>query len=152
MRRPPRSLEADTYLSLVQTHDVLHRTFVQFFKEHGLSPPLYNALRIVRGAGEDGVRTRQIGERLLTREPDVTRLVDRLEQKGWVERVRCGEDRRVIWVHLTEAGRAKLAELDEPVEALHQQQLGHLGREFLERLRDDLARARGDGAVDAGNR
>jgi DNA-binding MarR family transcriptional regulator len=113
--------------------------------EYGLSEPQFNALRILRGAGRRGLPTQQIAERLITRQPDITRLVDRLIDAGYARRRRCDEDRRVVYVELTPAGRKALSHLDKPVEALHRRQFAHMKRRDvgeLGRLLGDLCDGR----------
>jgi DNA-binding MarR family transcriptional regulator len=105
-----------------------------------LSEPQFNALRIVRGAGRKGLPTQQIAERLISRQPDVTRLIDRLCEAGLVARKRCDEDRRVVYVVLTAAGRKKLAVLDKPVDALHAAQFAHMPRGEVAQLGQLLAK------------
>jgi DNA-binding MarR family transcriptional regulator len=100
----------------------------------GLSPTQYNVLRILRGAEPDGLVCREIGERMITRDPDITRLLDRLEERGLVARSRGTEDRRVIVTRITREGLRILESLDEPIEALHLKQVGHLGPERLKGL------------------
>jgi len=95
-------------------------------RQHGLTESSYNALRILRGARPRGLRCQDVGERLLTRVPDVTRLVDRLERSALVERVRCPEDRRVCYVRILPAGLELLAKLDEPVDGLRRHCFGRL--------------------------
>ena len=107
---------------------------------YGLSEPQFNTLRILRGAARGGLPTQQIAERLITRQPDITRLVDRLIEAGWARRRRCEEDRRVVYVVLTPAGRKLLARLDGPVDALHRRQFAHLGRAEVRALAGLLAK------------
>jgi DNA-binding MarR family transcriptional regulator len=95
-------------------------------KPHGVSPTQYNVLRILRGAGTQGLICSEIGQRMITRDPDITRLLDRLEKRGMVARTREGKDRRAITVRITAAGLALLAELDEPVRRLHREQFRRL--------------------------
>jgi DNA-binding MarR family transcriptional regulator len=137
-----RSREANAYLALQQTADALARGFAALFKTVDLSPTQYNVLRILRGAGPEGAACREIGERMITRDPDITRLLDRLDKRGLVRRVREEADRRVVRVTITHEGLDLLAELDGPVEALHHQQLGHLGEAKLKTFTDLLQQAR----------
>ncbi|HTE17140.1 MAG TPA: MarR family transcriptional regulator, partial [Armatimonadota bacterium] len=101
-----------------------------------------NVLRILRGAGERGLTASDIGDRMITRDPDVTRLVDRLEKRGLVDRWRCGEDRRVVWTRISPAGRELIDPLDVPVHELHVAQLRHLGADKLRTLVGLLEEAR----------
>src|ERR1019366_96672 len=98
----------------------------------------YNVLRILRSVGESGLACGQIAGRMLTHDPDMTRLLDRLEKGGLIERFRDKADRRVVRSHITPAGRKLLEGLDEPVMALHQAQLIHLGAKDLKSLSELL--------------
>lgn len=109
------SLEEQAYTALLRTADQLQTRFACWLKPRGLSPTQYNALRILRGAGSAGVPCSQLGERMLTHDPDITRLVDRLAKRGWVARSRDARDRRVVLARITKKGLALLAELDRPL-------------------------------------
>lgn len=160
-RQPFTCLEQEVMLNLIRTHETLIEAFDRLFKQHKVSQPLYNILRILRGtyvnAGvEDpesptdcGVPIQRIGEQMLTREPDMTRLIDRLEKLGFVRRNRCPEDRRVVLVVITQAGLELLERLDQPVMDLHRSQFGHVPRELLSQLNEllYLARHPEDGAA-----
>lgn len=132
--RPLASTESEAYLNIMRTSDELAGEVASLLKPHGLTGATFNVLRILRGAGKAGSTCGQIGERLLTRVPDVTRLVDRLEEAGLLERRRCKEDRRVVYVRILPKGQRILAKLDEPVVDLHRRQLGGLSRQELETL------------------
>ena len=139
------SAEQEAYLNLVRTHSMLSAGFARLFKAHGISEPQYNVLRIVAGGcggGGAGPTMEEIGADMVARDPDVTRLVDRLEKAGLVERRRSEEDRRVVMVRITGKGRGLLARLREPAAALHRDQLGHLGARRLAQLSALLASAR----------
>ena len=112
-------LAQDVYLDVIRLHDRLDGPFVALFREHGLSHARYNVLRILRGASRHEASCQRIGEQLVTRVPDVTRLIDRMVKDGLVTRSRSAADRRVVLVRLTDAGRALVDALDEPVNALH---------------------------------
>ena len=140
--QPFRSIQTETYLNLVRTADRLAGAEAALLKTHRLSRPQYNALRILRGAGEAGHPCRAIAERMITRVPDITRLVDRLVGRGLVERVRGDDDRRVVRVRILPEGVRLLAELDEPVEALARDQFAVLGDEVTHQLNDLLTRLR----------
>ncbi len=132
-RDPFESLEQEAFLSVLRTADALASDFERLFREHGITAAQFNALRILRG--HDGpVATRRVGGEMVTREPDITRLIDRLERVGLVTRERCREDRRVVYVKLAEPGRALLASLDTPVLDLHRRQLSGLGPRKLTQL------------------
>ncbi len=143
-RKPFRRIEDEAFVNLLRTADALMQGVVAALKPVGLSPTQYNVLRILRGAGRGGLACREIAERMITRDPDVTRLLDRLEERRLVIRTREREDRRVITTRITEEGLRILEKLDDPIEALHVQQLGHLGDERLRSLINllELARAR----------
>ena len=136
-------LTQEVYLTLFRTHETLLFEFKMLFKELGLSEPQYNALRILR-ANRKPLQVYQVAERMLTREPDITRIFDRLVRGGFVERTRGEEDRRVVWVDLTAEGREILKKLDRPLLALHRKQLGHLGVRKLRSLSELLEEARGE--------
>jgi len=140
--RPFRSLAEEAYLNVVRTAEVLHHLVAEVFQGHGITPTQYNVLRILRGAGPAGLPCGAIGERMINRDPDVTRLLDRLVAQGLAERTRNEDDRRVVVVTVTEAGRRLLAELDPAVRAVHQRQLGHLDQAALRALIRGLERAR----------
>jgi DNA-binding MarR family transcriptional regulator len=133
-RIPFTSREAEAYLSLLRTSDALQTQVEAQFKEFGLTGTQYNALRILRGAGPEGLPCREIGERMITRDPDVTRLLDRLEDRGFVERTRAKHDRRVIYGKITAAGLKLLREMDAPLEKFGREMLWHVGQEKLKQL------------------
>lgn len=150
-KREPFDLpEEEAYLNIARTCSVLSCQFARLFRAQGLSEATYNILRILRGesapqrggAAGGGVPMQTIGERLVARVPDVTRLVDRLERSGLVQRTRTSEDRRVVLVSITVRGIGLLSKLDEPVRELHRRQLGHLPKRDLEQLTRLLVRAR----------
>ena len=128
------SLEEEVFVALQRTADQLGGRIADWLKQHGLSPTQYNALRILRGAGPKGLACSEIGERMINRDPDITRLVDRLELRRFVERSREREDRRVIMTRITPAGLQLLKELDGPIKEYHRRLLGHLGQRRLRSL------------------
>jgi DNA-binding MarR family transcriptional regulator len=140
--RPFASLEEECYLSLVRTTDALARREVAALKAWQLTPTQYNALRILRGAGEAGATCGEIGERMLTRDPDVTRLLDRLEARGLTRRARSDEDRRVVRTVITRAGLDLLEAVDEPSREWSRQELGHMTKTQLKELIALLDRVR----------
>lgn len=140
-RQPFESLQQEAYLNLVRTHTQLAGQLSRLFKQHGLTDPKYNALRILRGEGKP-MQVYQIAERMVTPQTDVTRLVDRLNEAGLVERDRCDEDRRVVWVTLTKQGKNALMKLDKPVADLHESQFAGLSKADLKQLNDLLFRSR----------
>src|SRR6185437_9929369 len=131
--RHTRSLEEAVFLDLVRTSDVLSRRLVYVLKNEDLSSNQYNVLRILRGA-PDGLPCGEIGNRMITRDPDITRLLDRLEKRGLISRHRETKDRRMVMARITRDGMQLLARMDEPVREGHRAQLGHLGRERLKAL------------------
>jgi DNA-binding MarR family transcriptional regulator len=131
---PFASREAEAYLSLLRTSDALQTQVEAQLKEFGLTGTQYNALRILRGAGPEGLPCREIGERMITRDPDITRLLDRLEDRGFVQRMRAKHDRRVIYGKITAAGLKLLREMDGPLEKFGREMLRHVGQEKLKQL------------------
>lgn len=127
------SQEERAFVDLVRTTDLLSRQPAQVLKAGDLSSTQYNVLRILRGAG-DGLSCSEIGNRMITRDPDITRLLDRLEKRKLVARARDKEDRRTVVVTITAKGLDLLARLDIPIQEVHRAQLGHLGEERLEKL------------------
>jgi DNA-binding MarR family transcriptional regulator len=132
--KPFASLEEEAFLALQLTADRLSRRGAEFLKQHGLSPAQYNTLRILRGAGPSGLACSEIGERMINHDPDITRMLDRLERRGLVQRSREGNDRRVITTRITRTGLELLSTLDRPMEQLHRDLLGHLGENRLKSL------------------
>jgi DNA-binding MarR family transcriptional regulator len=141
-RKPFSSLEHEAVLSLARTAAMLDHSTAETLKEHGLTPTQYNALRILRGAGAEGLCRNEVRDRLVAQVPDTTRLLDRLSEMGLVVRAREGDDRRFVRTRITQAGLALLEPLDRIMAALHRRQLGHLGREKLRRLIRLLEEAR----------
>ena len=121
-------------VSLHRTADQLQGRFSDMLKPYGLSPTQFNALRILRGAGEAGRACSEIAERMVNRDPDITRLLDRLERRGLAARSREGRDRRVIITRITPAGLELLRGLDRPIEEFNRKQLGHLSDPQLRAL------------------
>ncbi len=143
--KPFGSLEEEVFLNLQRTADAALRVFEELLKPLGLTPTQYNVLRILRGAGARGLLCREIGERMITRDPDVTRLLDRLEGRGLVARTRDLRDRRVILTRITPEGLRLLGELDAPVAELHRRRLAHLPRGRVRKLIELLESARAGG-------
>jgi DNA-binding MarR family transcriptional regulator len=113
--KPFRSLQEQLVLNLMLTTRVVEENWAQYLKRaEGISPSQYNILRILRGARPKAARISEIGDRMVTRDPDVTRLVDRLIKQGLARRERDGDDRRVVLVEITGAGLAMLSRLDGP--------------------------------------
>jgi DNA-binding MarR family transcriptional regulator len=137
VHKPKLCLEETVFLDLLRTSDVLSRRIDYVLKDADLSSNQYNVLRILRGAPE-GLACGEIGSRMITRDPDITRLLDRLEKRALISRCRESKDRRMVLTRITPAGLKLLAELDEPVQQAHRGQLGHMGRERLKALSELL--------------
>jgi DNA-binding MarR family transcriptional regulator len=140
--RPMGSMEQEAYLNVLRTSNALLAGLSELLKGYDLTQTQYNVLRILRGAGDRGLTAGEVGERMITRDPDVTRLLDRLEKRGLVERWRSGEDRRVVHTRITPAGLSLIGPLDERVAELHVRQLGHVGPDRLATLIELLESAR----------
>jgi DNA-binding MarR family transcriptional regulator len=128
----------DLYLNLVQAYEQLHGEFSSFFRDHGLTQAQYNVLRILVGGPKAGVPCQYVGQRLITRVPDVTRLLDRMEAAGLLERTRSTEDRRVVVVRISAEGRRLCQSLARPVSSLHRRQLAHLPPRTVKALNQGL--------------
>jgi DNA-binding MarR family transcriptional regulator len=137
-------LEQEVYLNLVRTHAVLSDKVAELFKKHNLSQPLYNVLKVVARAGDAGTPSQSIAQYMLVRDPDITRLVDRLHKDRLITREKDERDRRIVLVKVTELGIEIIHILDPLIWELHQQQLGHLSQEKLELLNELLVAARFD--------
>jgi DNA-binding MarR family transcriptional regulator len=137
-KRPFTSREQEAYLALLRTADALQVRMETKLKEFGLTGTQYNALRILRGAGQEGLPCSDIGERMITRDPDITRLLDRLQKRGLVERLRGKQDRRVIYGKITATGLKLLHDLDGPIEKHGREMLRHAGQARLKQLIDLL--------------
>lgn len=133
IRKRVASPAETAFVELVRTADILSRGPAILLKQHDLSATQYNMLRILRGAPE-GLACGEIAARMITRDPDVTRLLDRLEKRGLISRCREEQDRRTVITRITTTGLKLLAKLDKPVQAMHRKQLRYLGRGLVERL------------------
>ncbi len=140
--KPFVSLEQEAQLSIERTAAVLAHATAEALKPYGITRTQYNVLRILRGAGPAGLCRNEVRDRLVTQVPDVTRLLDRMEETGLIERIRDTNDRRMVNTHITRAGLKVLDELDAPIAEIHQGQLGHMSRRDLQQLIDLLAVAR----------
>ena len=132
--RPFPSLEAEVAVNLVRTADTVLRGLAAALKPHGISPGQYNVLRILRGAGSSGLPCGEIAARMITRDPDMTRLLDRLESRGLIARARDTGDRRVVTTRIAPAGLRLLATLHRPLEAENKRLVGHLPAARLHQL------------------
>jgi DNA-binding MarR family transcriptional regulator len=125
-RKPFRSLKEEASLNVMRTAAVLEHAFETAMKAQRITPTQYNVLRILRGAEPDGLCRSEIAERLVRQVPDVTRLLDRLEASKLIARQRGGDDRRYVVTRITASGLALLGQVDQQVDRIHAQQLGHL--------------------------
>ena len=141
-KKPFSSLQEEVVLSMLRTADQLAAPIHELLREADLSLSQYNALRILRGSGEEGLPCGEIAARMIRRDPDLTRLLDRLETRGLVTRSRTEADRRVVRATLTDAGSRLLESLDSRVQAAAKQTLAHLPKEKLELLCKLLDQAR----------
>jgi DNA-binding MarR family transcriptional regulator len=141
-QRKPWSLEEETFLNIARTNAVLEHALVQALKPFDITPTQYNVLRILRGAGADGLCRNEVGERLVRRVPDVTRLLDRMEETGLLARARDDADRRYVTARISPQGLAILDRLDKEIHRIHRNQLGHIDRKQLRSLIDLLTAVR----------
>ncbi|MDB5103224.1 MAG: transcriptional regulator, MarR family [Fibrobacteres bacterium] len=133
-RKPFTCREEELFLNILRSSDLLGRRIGEVLKSSELSATQYNVLRILRGAGSEGMACGEIGGRMVTRDPDITRLLDRLEKRGLVTRSREKDDRRVVTARITSTGLDLLKKLDDPVTQMHKAQLGHLEAKQQETL------------------
>ena len=141
-RKPFASLQQEASLSVVRTSTALQDAGEDLFKPHGITGTQYNVLRILRGSEPDGLCRNALRDRMLTRMPDVTRLLDRMEKAGLVKRSREGTDRRMVSTQITAAGKKLLAEIDPKVAAHHRRRMSHLSDAQLHILVDLLTLVR----------
>lgn len=132
--KPFGCLEEEAVLNVARTAAVLEHAITQALKPHDITPTQYNVLRILRGAGSNGLCRNEVGERLIRRVPDVTRLLDRMEQAGLIGRLRGGDDRRYVTTRISPKGLELVNSLDARVQAVNKALLGHLGADKLRRL------------------
>lgn len=128
------TLEEKLFVAILKAADSLSQASEQVIKSAGLTGAQYNVLRILRGAQPDGLLCRGIGERMISHDPDMTRLLDRMEKRNLITRQRQQDDRRVVKTHITEQGLALLKKLDIPVRDLHKRQFQHLSQAKLKTL------------------
>lgn len=132
--RPFADKRAEAFLNLQRTADFLMQQLAEALKPSGLSPTQYNILRILRGAGPQGLACREIAERLITRDPDLTRLLDRMEERGLVSRRREERDRRVVTVKIASKGLDAIEALDDTLHSLMKRQFRHFDQQRLSLL------------------
>jgi MarR family transcriptional regulator, 2-MHQ and catechol-resistance regulon repressor len=140
-KQPFDSPEQEATLSIMRTADQLHIRFTRLFRRYGVTGQQYNILRILRGDGAP-LPILEIASRMITVVPGITGLIDRLETAGLVQRKRCDEDRRVVYVSITDKALSLLDEIEEPLNQEHQRLLGHLNPEELSKLNQLLAKVR----------
>ncbi len=140
--KPYGSIRQEAYVAILRTAAVLAHDFEETLKPFGLTGTQYNVLRILRGAGPDGLCRHEIRDRMVTTVPDVTRLLDRLEQAGLITRHRGVADRRQMTTRITEKGLKLLGRVEQPVIRAHDEKLGHLGDREVATLVSLLAKAR----------
>jgi DNA-binding MarR family transcriptional regulator len=142
-QKPFESLEQEVFLEVLRTGHALVESLVELLRPYGLTQPQYNVLRILRGAGPAGVPTGEVGERMVaSREPDVTRLLMRMERQGLVVRARRADNRRFVTARITRQGLGVLEALDGPIAEMHRAQLRHMSRRELTQLAELLEWAR----------
>jgi DNA-binding MarR family transcriptional regulator len=142
--KPFGSIEEAVILNVARTSEYLGARVAEVLKAADLTPTQYNALRILRGARGEALTCGEIGDRMVTRDSDITRLLDRLERRGLIRRERPASNRRVVLTHITDDGLRVLAELDEPVHERARKVLGHLSRQQLKSLNELLEACRAE--------
>ena len=141
-KKPFTSAHQEALLNVVRTASALVIAMEELLRPYGISSTQYNVLRILRGSEPKGLCRNELRDRMLTRMPDVTRLLDRMEEAGLVERTRSSEDRRLVGTRITAAGRRLVDSLDAPMGEFHQRRLGHLSDAQLHALSELLTQAR----------
>jgi DNA-binding MarR family transcriptional regulator len=136
------SLAQEVYLGLWRTYDRLRALEDELFARYDLTAQQYNVLRLLRAARPESLPTLTLADRLISRAPDITRMIDRLEKRGLVVRERFTDDRRVVQIRITDAGLKLLAEIAGPLAECHTRQLGHFSDADLKRLSALLREAR----------
>jgi DNA-binding MarR family transcriptional regulator len=137
------SVEEEAFLNLLRSADCLQRAFHRKTRDWGLTSTQYNVLRILRGAHPDGLTCSDLGARMITAEPDITRLLGRLKVLELVEQSRDRDDRRVVWTQITAAGLELLARMDPVIQRVPVELLGHVSQQQLRELIRLLEAARG---------
>lgn len=132
--KPFSTPEAEAFVTLLRVSYELETELADALRRYDVTRPQYNVLRILRGAGERGLASGDIGARMVTHDSDITRLIDRMESRGLVKRERSAEDRRVVTVVLSAQGRSLVDSLDEPVRQLHERQFARLSKAELKTL------------------
>jgi DNA-binding MarR family transcriptional regulator len=132
--KPFGSLQQEAQLGIVRTSNVLVDAFDQLLKPYGITGTQYNVLRILRGAEPEGLCRNAVRDRLLSRMPDATRLLTRMERAGLVTRTRADEDRRHVTTRISSKGQRLVDALDQKVEEEHQRRIGHLSQKQVRKL------------------
>jgi DNA-binding MarR family transcriptional regulator len=132
--RPFSSVEEEALLNLMRTSDSVNRAFQRRTRKWGITPTQYNVLRILRGARPRGLTCAAIGDRMITAEPDITRLLARLKALKLIRQHRDRNDRRVVWTQISETGLELLKSMDPAIEQLPHEMLGHLGESDVTEL------------------
>jgi MarR family transcriptional regulator, 2-MHQ and catechol-resistance regulon repressor len=140
-KRSFESPEHEAILNMVRTNDRFQNRLGRLFREYELTASQYNVLRILRSEGKP-MPSLEIGQRMVQAVPAITGLLDRLEKQGLISRQRSADDRRVVFVELTEGARNLIKKLDKPVLEMHEQLIGHLSRAELKELNRLLDKAR----------
>lgn len=140
--KPFRSSYEEGVLNIIRTASILSDNGAQLFKPFGITPAQYNVLRILKGSEADGMCRNEVRDRMLTRMPDMTRMLDRMEDAGLVERVRDSRDRRHVTTHITTSGKKLLKDLEGVVAEKHREMLGHMSEKDLKMLTELLTKAR----------
>jgi DNA-binding MarR family transcriptional regulator len=140
--KPFESAQEELWLNVSRTSAVLSHVVEQKLRPFGLSPTQYNVLRILRGAGEEGLVQHEVGERLVAQVPDVPRILTRMEKAGWIERVRGTADRRVMRVTLTQEGLELLNAVDPAMRAMELSLFRGMSEEQMRQMSDLLVTAR----------
>ncbi|MGH9941618.1 MAG: MarR family winged helix-turn-helix transcriptional regulator [Pyrinomonadaceae bacterium] len=141
-KQPAVPVAQEAFVTLFSTADRVRTVLTAIIEPHGITGQQYNVLRILRGAGPEGLLTLTVAERMIERAPGITRMIDRLEAKGLVERERCTEDRRCVHCRITKQGLTLLARLDEPVEEGNRAAFAALTRQEQAQLVTLLAKVR----------
>ena len=132
--RPFSSNEEEAFLNLMRTTDCLHRAFQRRIRDWGITSTQYNVLRILRGAQPQGLTCSAIGDRMITAEPDITRLLARMKALKLIKQQRDKRDRRVVWTQISATGLELLGKMDAEITQTPKELLGHLDREELGEL------------------
>ncbi len=140
--KPFSSVAQEAFLSIQRTADALSQKIEQFLRPWGVSGTQYNVLRILRGTGPQGLCCGEIGERMIAHDPDITRLLGRMEKAGWIERARDSNDRRVVLTHINRRGLELLKQIDKPIEEFTRELGKHISEKRFQELIETLDEVR----------